>query len=181
MRKLLACVLFFAVFAAVLPAQIQNLSATQEQLDAISKDFRAQLGITENVEIALVESNEYVVSVQRSPASHDTFLIKFQKSFLSTLSDEELRAVIAHEFGHIWIFTHHPFLQTEALANEKALQLIGRETLSKVYQKVWHLEGEQGTFKDFLASVEPEPTQPAITTASSIRADTAVPVSTRRP
>jgi hypothetical protein len=37
------------------------------------------------------------------------------------LAGEKLRAVIAHEFGYIWIFTHHPFFQTEALTNQKAL------------------------------------------------------------
>ena len=179
MRNLLTCALCLAAFATVLRAENHNLSATQEQLDAIAKDFQARLGINESVVIVLVESNEYVVSVQRSSTSHDTFLIKFQKSFLSTLSEEELRAVIAHEFGHIWIFTHHPFLQTEALANEKALQLISRDNLSKVYQKVWHLEGEQGTLKDFLASVEPEPTQPTIATSSSLHPESAIPVSAR--
>jgi hypothetical protein len=56
--------------------------------------------------------------------------------------------------GHIWVFTHHPYLQTEALANQKASELVPRESLRKVYEKVWRIEGQKGTFDEFFARVE---------------------------
>ena len=128
---------------------------TEEQrLSAIINEFRSWLGISAPVSVSIVEVNEYLVSVQRSSDPVKAFTIKFEKEFLSTLTEEELRAVIAHELGHVWIFTHLPYLQTEALANEKALQLVSRESLEKVYEKVWRHEGQKGTLQEFLAKVE---------------------------
>jgi hypothetical protein len=176
MRYFLTCVFLVSGLAAPLSAERDNAEATQGQLDAIAGEFRARLGISQNIEMALVESNKYLVSVQRSSVSRNTFLIKFDRSFLSTLTEEELRAVIAHELGHIWVFTHHPFLQTEALANEKALQLVRHDSLSRVYEKVWRLEGQQGTLQDFLASVEPEPHQYAMPTSPSTPSDSMKPI-----
>ena len=61
----------------------------------------------------------------------------FEGAFVDSLTDDELRAVVAHELGHVWIFTHHPYLQTEQLANKIALRVVTRETLERVYDKVW--------------------------------------------
>jgi len=52
------------------------------------------------------------------------------------LTDDDIKAVVAHELGHVWIFTHHPYLQTEQLANEIAMRLVTRESLEPVYAKV---------------------------------------------
>ena len=71
------------------------------------------------------------------------------ENFLITLDDSELSASIAHELGHIWIFTHHPYLQTELLANQIALKVVTRENLEKVYEKVWKDKGK-GDIKEFL-------------------------------
>ena len=54
-------------------------------------------------------------------------------------------AAAAHELGHVWIFTHHPFLQTEEGANRVALQLVDRKTLEEVYAKVWVRVGGRGS------------------------------------
>ena len=62
--------------------------------------------------------------------------VSLEAAFLDELTDQELDAVIAHELGHVWIFTHHPFLQTEQLANEIAMQVVSRQTLEAVYAKV---------------------------------------------
>jgi hypothetical protein len=132
--------------------QLENLNATVEQ-------FRAQLGISDHVSLVTVEANKRLVSVHRSSASDRAkgFLIEFDEQFLHTLSEDEQRAALAHELGHVWIFTHHPYLQTEALANEKALQLVPREVLENVYEKVWRSEGGNGTFAQFLSKVDITP------------------------
>jgi hypothetical protein len=44
----------------------------------------------------------------------------------------------------VWIFTHHPFLQTEAGANDIALRLVSRDALTGVYDKVWRRAGAKG-------------------------------------
>jgi predicted SprT family Zn-dependent metalloprotease len=92
--------------------------------------------------------------VRRAEPQASSFVVEFDKNFLASLDQEELRAVIAHELGHVWIFTHHPYLQTEALANQKAMEVVGRETLERVYEKVWRIEGQQGTLQEFLVKVE---------------------------
>ena len=45
--------------------------------------------------------------------------------------------MVAHELGHVWIYTHHPYLQTEQLANQIAMRVVSRESLDSVYGKVW--------------------------------------------
>lgn len=61
----------------------------------------------------LVAANPLVVSVERSKEREGAFSMLVDEGFASGLSDEELRAMVAHEIGHVWIFTHHPFLHTE--------------------------------------------------------------------
>jgi len=126
----------------------------EQRLNTVVREFQSRLGIAEQVSVSIVEVNEYLVSVQHSPEAEKGFTIQFERKFLPALTNEELRAVIAHELGHIWIFTHHPYLQTEPLANEKALQLVSRESLEKVYAKVWQRTGQKGSLQDFLAKVE---------------------------
>jgi len=126
----------------------------QLNLEAVVMEFRERLGISENIALAIVEGNKYLVSVQRSKEQKDAFIIQFERHFLSTLTEEDMRAVLAHEMGHIWIFTHHPYLQTEALANQKASELVPRESLRQIYEKVWRIEGQKGTLEEFLARVE---------------------------
>jgi Peptidase family M48 len=86
---------------------------------------------------AIVPVNPLMVSVLSPVRSGGVYQVAFEGDFLDTLSDDELHAVVAHELGHVWIFTHHPYLQTEQLANKIALRVVPRETLERVYHKVW--------------------------------------------
>ena len=141
--------------AGVSLAGAANAGTIDEQkLNAIAKEFQLRLGIPQPISISLVEVNKYLVSVQRSAPNSSGFTIQCEQKFLAQLTEEEVKAVIAHELGHVWIFTHHPFLQTEALANEQALLLVSRDVLEKVYEKVWQAEGHKGSLQDFLAKVE---------------------------
>jgi predicted Zn-dependent protease len=82
-----------------------------------------------------------MVSVQRDA---DGFAMSFERSFLATLGEDELEAVVAHELGHVWIFTHHPYLHTEALANQVAMRVVSRGSLEAVYEKVRARGGLKG-------------------------------------
>jgi predicted Zn-dependent protease len=66
------------------------------------------------------------------------------------LTPDELEAAIAHELGHVWVFTHHPYLQTEELANQIAMRAVSRESLERVYGKVWERGGMKGDLVRFL-------------------------------
>jgi hypothetical protein len=57
---------------------------------------------------------------------------------------------MAHELGHVWVFTHHPYLQTEKLANQIAMRVVTRDSLVSVYQKLWEHGGTKGDLNTFL-------------------------------
>jgi hypothetical protein len=93
------------------------------------------------------------VSVQRVPnadGNPPSFIMCFDEQFLESLDQEELRAAVAHELGHVWIYSHFPYLQTEALANDIAMRLVSRDSLKKIYSKLWDHLGVSGKLDDFL-------------------------------
>jgi hypothetical protein len=50
----------------------------------------------------------------------------------------------------VWIYTHHPYLQTEALANQIAMQAVTRSALEKLYGELWALDGSPGNIDELL-------------------------------
>lgn len=105
-------------------------------LQVLVDELGKELSIRERVEAAIVETNPLLVSVE--PRRRDSvFQLSFDREFLDTLDEGDVRAAIAHELGHVWIFTNHPYLQTERLANDVAMRAVTRESLLKVYEKVW--------------------------------------------
>jgi len=126
--------------------RVHNVQRLQDVVDG----FRARLGISAPVTATIVATNPLLVTVEPQSDRKGEFLLSFEDGFLAGLSDEEFRAVVAHELGHVWIFTHHPFLQTERLANEVAMRLVSRESLQKVYGKVWERAGVKGDLVQFL-------------------------------
>ena len=143
--------------AAVLAATLSPvLHAEPEPRDHVAviqgviDELRVRLSLPATVTAAMVPTNPLLVSVEAAPERGETFHLTFEDGFLETLDDEELRAVVAHELGHVWIFTHHPYLQTEQLANDIALRLVSRESLERVYGKVWARSGVKGDIARFL-------------------------------
>jgi hypothetical protein len=112
----------------------------QELVDAL----RARLGLAASVRAAIVTNNTLLFSVETDKTASNAYVLSVDESFLAQLTDLELEAVVAHELGHVWIFTHHPYLQTEQLANQVAMRIVNRGTLETVYQKVWERNGTKG-------------------------------------
>ncbi len=106
--------------------------------------LRAALNIRNEVQIAEVTYHPLVFSVQPLTTDRNRFLLTMELGFLMNLSDDELRAALSHELGHVWIYTHHPFLQTERLANVIGQRVVGRRSFEKVYSKLWMYEGASG-------------------------------------
>jgi hypothetical protein len=79
--------------------------------------YRRRLAIPDAVVVSIVPENALVVSVERLKDPDSGFTATFDAAFLDGLNEDDLGAVIVHELGHVWIFTHHPYLQTEELAN----------------------------------------------------------------
>jgi hypothetical protein len=147
--------LLISAFAYLLAAaDLPGMRPMEQEINLIVEDFSARLGITSRVTVALVPTNSRLASVANLAADTGAFEISFEMGFLRTLDDRELRAAVAHELGHVWIFTHFPYLQTESLANQQALKLVSRSDLGRVYEKVWQWSGKKGNLENVLGPVE---------------------------
>jgi hypothetical protein len=145
----LAFLAWLGVFPLLLPGSSAHGGIDAERaheaaaaIQAIADDFRTRLLIPGEVVVTIVPRNDHLVSVERSQENPTVLILSFEEDFLLTLEGEEVKAAVAHEMGHVWIFHTHPFLQTEALANWKAEELVSRESLQRVYEKVWLRNGE---------------------------------------
>jgi hypothetical protein len=119
-------------------------------LQELTDDLRTRLQISEHVHVTLVDHNPLVMSVETLSGRTGPFVISVDRGFISELSKEETEAAIAHELGHVWIYTHHPYLQTERLANDIAMRVIDRAAFEPVYKKVWQRTGIAGNLIEFL-------------------------------
>jgi hypothetical protein len=135
------CVLFS--FRSLHAHESRGLQSTVDEL-------RIKLGIPETIDVAIVPSNPLMLSVEAQHGRKGPFLLTVDESFLSVLTNEEMTAALAHELGHVWIYTHHPYLQTERLANSIAMRVVSRGSLVPVYHKVWERLGTKGNLSDFL-------------------------------
>lgn len=104
-------------------------------------DLKKKMGIANPIQIQIVETNPRGLSVQPSTEPHGGFLLLIDAHFLSRLDNVELKAALAHELGHVWIYTHHPYLQTEELANRIAMRTVTRNSLLRLYAALDAFEG----------------------------------------
>jgi len=142
-------------------------TAIEGRLQSLVGNLKKRLEITPAIVVTIVPSNALMMSVEAPTEPAKPFLLSVDASFLNTLTDDEIEAAIAHELGHVWIFTHHPYLQTEELANQIAMRAVSRSSLERVYAKVWERGGTKGDLARFLG---PPPTaQPA---AAGLASDT---------
>jgi hypothetical protein len=121
------------------------------ELQNITDRLRERMEILERVVVTVVDHNPLVMSVETLGGRSGPFVITADREFISSLTAEELNAALAHELGHVWIYTHHPYLQTERLANEIALRVTSTEVLLPVYEKVWKRLGIRGNLADYLS------------------------------
>ena len=116
----------------------------------IVNQLRRALQIDSDVQVAAITYHPLVFSVEPLDKSKDHFVLSMEINFLLKLDDEELYAALAHELGHVWIFKHFPFLQTERLANSIALRVVPRENFEALYMKLWRYESAAGAPMDDL-------------------------------
>ena len=136
-------------------ALARQKSAPARNLKKVSdlvNELREKLQIPQRIHVQIAPANDRMISVEHVHAGPQTgdFILCFDQEFLNGLNDQDLRAGIAHELGHIWIFSHHPYLQTEALANQIAMRVVDRESLREIYTKLWDHLGTTGNLDEFL-------------------------------
>ncbi len=150
-RVLVVCCLLMtgpATAADTTTTSTMTLEKT-ERVQILVDQFRARLNLPRAVTASIVPENPLLVSVSPPSQIDGAYGLAFEGRFLDRLSDDELKAVVAHELGHVWIFTHHPYLQTEAGANQIAERLVTRQTLERVYAKVWPKGAPRGVVARF--------------------------------
>jgi hypothetical protein len=139
------CGLFLVVMATLI-AETTVVWAENDQsvkrVAEITDELRQELGIQQAVDVQIVPSNSLAFSVE-AVDRHTHFTISVDASFLRQLNDQELTAALAHELGHVWIYTHRPFLHTEGLANEIALRVISEDSLRSLYGKLQQFESSR--------------------------------------
>jgi hypothetical protein len=138
-----------SVTRAAGPERVIPNGRDQQRIQEIVNEFMARLTMTQKVAVSVVPKNPLMVSVEFTDVEAG-FLLSVEEDFIAELTREELEAAIAHELGHVWIFTHHPFLQTEVLANQIAQRLVPRSSLVQVYEKVWRRQGTKGDLTRFV-------------------------------
>lgn len=126
------------------PTARASLVVREAQIQDVVNKLKIRMSITDMVVVSIVEHNQLVVSVERAKDGTRAFSLSIDRDFLEGLTADEIDAVVAHELGHVWIFTHHPFLHTEELANEIAMKVVPQDTLVAVYDKVWKRVGRKG-------------------------------------
>jgi hypothetical protein len=157
-RSLLCASVFIiglhTVWPTLVVAQERSVQQDVRRLQSVVDALKTRLAIPEPVTVAIVLSDPLMMSVKPIDQAR-AFELSIEAAFLNVLTELEIEAAIAHELGHVWVFTHHPFLQTEQLANEIAMRVVKREHLERVYEKVWMREGSKGDMARFLG---PQPT-----------------------
>src|SRR5262245_23840581 len=126
------------------PTPREAVIARETQIQDLVDKLKIRMSIPDAVAVSIVDHNQLVVSVERAKDGTGAFALSIDREFLDGLTTDEINAVVAHELGHVWIFTHHPFLQNEELANQIAMQVVARDTLAAVYEKVWKRMGRKG-------------------------------------
>jgi len=126
------------------PAVGASLVLRERQIQDSVEKLKIRMSIPDTVVVSIVDHNQLVVSVERAKNGASGFSLLLDRDFLGGLTTDEIEAVVAHELGHVWIFTHHPFLHTEELANQIAMQVVPQDTLAAVYDKVWKRVGRKG-------------------------------------
>jgi hypothetical protein len=167
-------ILFLLLGNRGLAEQTREEEETIKTIQSTISVLESRLQMSQHIEVSIVPVEARMLSVQRIHSvsgSSDLFLMNLDRTFLQSLTQEELTAALAHELGHVWIFSHHPFLQTEALANEIAMKAVSRDALKTLYGKLWLHLGATGDLADVLSSGKTDPPVGLPVIASAVHQD----------
>ena len=82
---------------------------TAPRIQKLVNEMRRSMSVTHDVAVELVADNPLKASVEPVKGSGNRFRLAIDRRFLEQLNQAELKAVVAHELGHVWIYTHFPY------------------------------------------------------------------------
>ena len=132
------------------PLAAAESTADVDRIQALVDRLRSELGLVAPVTVVVQPQVALIVSVEAPTSDERPFVLAIEQRFLARLSAEELDAAMAHELGHVWLFTHHPYLQTERMANQIAMWVVSRESLVSVYHRMWEHGGTRNELETVL-------------------------------
>ena len=142
---------FVLLNAVPVSSDFTNIVALRTaQAREIVNQLQVALQIDSDVQVTAVTYHPLVFSVEPLDKRKDHFVLSMEIDFLLMLDDKELHAALAHELGHVWIYKHFPYLQTERLANSIGLRVVQRENFEMLYMKLWTYERAAGAPMDDL-------------------------------
>lgn len=147
-----ASALAIALVTHASAARAQDVSrseADSQRLQRLVDELRGRMGVIASVTVTMVERDERTLSVRRAGRSGE-FALSVERGFIAGLPAGQVEAALAHELGHVWIHTHHPYLQTEQLANQVAMRVVSRDQLVEVYRSLWGAQTVHGSLEAFL-------------------------------
>jgi hypothetical protein len=148
--RVLVLLLCMSVQGSTLTGFTPKAGTRMPRLDEVASTLALALEVSRRVEVLVVTRNDLVVSVEPLLAPAEGYRVVFEQKFFDQLNDAEIAAALAHEIGHVWIYNHFPFLQTEALANEIALKVAPRKAMASLYDKLWMYTGVKGNIEELL-------------------------------
>jgi len=128
-----------------------NQPVRNHKLEKIATGLAETLEMRTRLQVVIVPENDRIVSVEPF-LNGEGYRVEFEGAFFDQLNEEEVVAALAHEIGHVWIFSHRPYLHSEALANEIALQVVHRKPLETLYTKLWAYTGVKGNMEELLGA-----------------------------
>lgn len=147
------CSVVFGAGSRVFAAEGAIHQVDVVRIQQIVDDLKGRLAIPEPVTVSIVDRNPLMASV--APAPGGGFALSFESSFAERLTEDELTAAVAHELGHVWIYTHFPYLQTEQLANEIAMRVVSRESLVPMYAQMFERARVARDVNEYLGDPHP--------------------------
>jgi len=146
---------YLALFLSATNGQVEAFSSStpvrNAKLEKIASGLAASLEMRKPVQVIVVPENDRIVSVEPF-LNGQGFRVEFEQAFFDQLNDEEIVAALAHEIGHVWIFSHPPHNHSEPLANEIALKIVPRKQMEALYIKLWKYLGTTGDMVDLLGA-----------------------------
>src|SRR5262245_50400127 len=115
-RVLVALSIFYTISLLTPPARAEAVRSDRNALDMdklqkVAAQRALLLGIPQHIRVVVGPNSKMVISVEHDSEA-DEYRVLIDPKFMEQLNDEDIVTAISHELGHVWIFTHHPFLQT---------------------------------------------------------------------